>query len=733
MKKLAQFCYKRRKLVLPAWIALLVGIIALSSAVSGEFASEFSLPGAESQRAFDLLEDRGLAERTGEVGQIVFQAPQGVNDPAVRSTMERLFAETAASVEEIRVASPYEPGNEYQISADGTIAYAEISFSQRKWEVYQENGATIRELVSDLDIPGVRIALGGEVFAGEPEFNQEFIGLIAAVFILLIAFGSLIAMGLPIMTALFGIGCGVSIIAILTRVLAIPDFTTQVAMMIGIGVGIDYALLIVTRYRAALHDGMEPADAVVLALDTSGRAVLFAAVTVVIAMAGMLFLNLEFIRGMALSVVLAVLLTMLASLTLLPAMLGFAGRNIDKLGLPHRASKAESTTAASFWFRWSRLIQRYPWPALIASTALLVVLVIPLFSLRLGFSDAGNRPETNTTRQAYDMLSEAFGPGFNGSILLVTDLPNGSADLTALQRLETALRGAEGVASVTPVQEIPGANVALMTVFPTTAPQDAETTDLVHHLRGQIIPAAMEGTGLEVMATGLPPVVVDFSDYTADRMPIFVGAVLLLSFLLLMTVFHSLVVPIKAVIMNLLGIGAAFGATVAVFQWGFLGGVFGVGKEGPIEAWAPMMLFAIVFGLSMDYEVFLLTRIREEYDRSGNNGRAVADGLAATGRVITAAALIMVFVFGSFILSNERPLQLMGFGLSFAVLLDATVVRMILVPSAMELMGRANWWAPAWLVRYLPTIRVDTVETPATPLVAAEAAVEQAPAGGGGA
>jgi RND superfamily putative drug exporter len=464
---------------------------------------------------------------------------------------------------------------------------------------------------------------------------------------------------------------------------------------------------VVSRYRETLAQGKDPEAAVVQSLDTSGRAVLFAGMTVVIALLGMFLMDLAFVRGLSIAAILAVLLTMCAALTLLPALLGFAGRNIDRFGLPHREEKA-GEVHRTLWWRWSRVIQAHPWPALVLSAGLLLLLTVPLLSMRLGFGDAGNRPETDTSRQAYDLLSEGFGPGFNGSILVVAEGKNGSppaaSDLAALaERLDAT----EGVASVTEPQLLEDTNLALINVFPETAPQDEETTQLVHRLRNEAIPPVEAGSSMSVLTTGGPAGVVDFADYVGERLPIFIGAVLALSFLLLLVVFHSVVVPLKAVLMNLLSIGAAFGAMVAVFQWGWFDFLIGQGKEGPIEAWAPMMLFAIVFGLSMDYEVFLLTRVREEYDKSGDNARAVADGLAATGRVISAAAAIMVCVFASFILSDLRDIKLFGFGLAFAVLIDATIVRLVLVPSAMELMGRANWWAPTWLVRYLPTIRVE--------------------------
>jgi RND superfamily putative drug exporter len=719
MKNLGEFCYSHRRLVLVGWIALLVGLFGLSSVAGGEYKTEFKLPGSESQAAVDLLEERGVSERTGFQGQVVVRADQGINNAAVRQTLERFFSQIQSEVGGVQVASPYDPANSYQVSSDGTIAYAEINFSDRSNEAYIDDADRIKEIhkeVQESAPQGLQIELGGDLFAEQPEFSSEMYGLIAAVIILLLVFGSVLAMGLPIITALFGIGCGSALILMVANLLSVPDFTTQVAAMIGIGVGIDYALLIVTRYRAGLHDGMEPHDAVLLAVDTSGRAVVFAGITVVISLLGMFFLNLDFMRSMATGAVLAVLMTMLAAITLLPAMLGFVGRKIDSLRVPflHRPTEVGSAegNTRSLWYRWSRVIQGHPWPALIASTALLIVLAIPVFSIRLGFADAGNRLESDTTRRAYDLLSEGFGVGFNGPALVVVETPNGASDSAALSQLKTTLEGTEGVESVSGPIPVANGQLQLLNVYPSSAPQDKETTDLIHRLRKESIPAVVSSSAIPTLTTGGPAFVVDFSDYMGDKLPIFFAAVLLLSFLLLMTVFHSVVVPLKAVVMNMLSIGASFGAMVAVFQWGVGADLIGIGKEGPIEAWAPMMLFAIVFGLSMDYEVFLLTRVREEYDRTGDNGRAVADGLAATGRVISAAALIMVCVFGSFMLGDERALKLLGFGLAFAVLLDATVVRLVLVPSAMELMGKANWWAPEWLVRILPTIRVDTAERP---------------------
>ncbi len=715
MKTLSQLCYRRRRFVVLGWIGLLVAIFAAYAMFAGEYKTEFKLPGSESQAAVDLLEERGVNERTGFFGQVVFRAEQGVDDAAVRQEMEAFFSGIENGVADVEVVSPYDPENTHQISDDRTVAYAEINFANRGNEEYVDDAKVIKDLRKDVSAPGLQVELGGFIFSEQPDFSSELVGIAAAVIILLIAFGSLFAMGLPIITALFGVGTGAALIGLVTRVLNVPEFTTAVAAMIGIGVGIDYALLIVTRYRQALHDGLDPEHAVGIAIQTSGRAVLFAGVTVVIALLGMFMMNLEFMRSIAVGAVLAVLMTMLASLTLLPALLGFCGRHIDRFGLPHRKA-AEAKDTQSFWYRWSRLIQHHPWPAFLGSAAILIVLALPVFWLRLGFGDAGNFPESDTTRKAYDMLSEGFGPGFNAPILVVADTSGGADDVEAVGRLRDALEDTPGVASVTEPHTAADGTLYLFNVYPDSAPQDEATTDLVERIRDEVVPSVITGDEPVVRLTGDTAFVNDFAEYVGDHLPLFVGAVLFLSFILLTTVFHSIVVAAKAVVMNMLSIAASFGALVAVFQWGIGDNLIGLGREGPIEAWAPMMLFAIVFGLSMDYEVFLLTRVREEYDRTGDNAQAVADGLAATGRVISAAAAIMVCVFGAFVLGEGRDLKLLGFGLAFAILVDATVVRLVLVPALMELMGEWNWYLPSWL-RWLPTLRVD-----------AESAVHRRPA-----
>jgi len=527
---------------------------------------------------------------------------------------------------------------------------------------------------------------------------------------LLVAFGSLLAMGLPIMTALFGIGTGAALVLIVRNVVDMPDFTMAAVAMVGIGVGIDYALFIVTRYREALRAGLEPEGAVVRAVDTAGRAVLFAGTTVMISILGLLLMKLSSNRGVAIAISLGVLMTMVASITLLPAVLGFVGRNIDKLGLPHRR-RATKQPRASIWYRWSRVLQRRPWPAVIIGFALLLVLAAPVVSMRLGFADAGNRPTSDTTRQAYDLLSRGFGKGFNGPLLLAAKTPGGPADASALDHLRADVHRTRDVSFVTEPQFNRAGTVAIMQVYPSSAPQDKATEDLVHRLRDRVIPGAATGDDVKVYVGGVTAAAEDFAEYTSSRLPLFMGAVLVLSFLFLLVVFRSILVPLKAVVMNLLSIGAAYGVVVAAFQWGWGKELLGIGKAGPVEAWAPMFLFAVVFGLSMDYEVFLLSRIREEYERTRNNATAVADGLAVTARVITAAAAIMICVFGSFVFGDEYSLRLFGLGLAVAVFVDATIVRLVLVPATMELLGDWNWWIPRWLDRLLPQVHIGGSES----------------------
>jgi RND superfamily putative drug exporter len=707
MRRLARFSYRRRRWVLAAWLALLVGISIVASAAGGVFKNDFLLSGAESSEAFAFLKARGFADRAGFTGQIVFEADRGVDDPAVKETMQSTFARITARVHKVEVLSPYLARGASQIAQGHHIAYAELNLADRPDAEVRDAADQIEAISNHARLRGLRVELGGELFKSQQAPASESIGILLAVVVLLLAFGSVLAAGLPIITGLFGVGMGIAVVELVANAVTMPDFTTQAVAMIGIGVGIDYALLIVTRYRQALHDSPDPEHAVLIAITTAGRSVVFAGSTVVIAVLGMLLIDAPATRGLAIGIAIGVLLTMLAAVTLLPAVLGFTGRNIDKFGV-RRFTRTNARD--SFWHRWSHTVQRHPWAAAGCGLAVLVVFSLPILSMRLAFTDAGNRPTSDTTRRAYDLLAEGFGVGFNGPLLLAADLPDGPADLAVLRKLSATLNKTPGVGLAS--QPLPNhvGDAAIIQVFPTTAPQSKATAQLVDTLRDQVVPAAEEGTTLDMKVGGRTAAFVDYSAYATDRLPIFIGAVLLLSFVLLMVVFRSLLVPLKAVIVNILSIGAAYGAMVAAFQWGWGKDLLGFAKAGPIEAWGPMMLFAIVFGLSMDYEVFLLSRIREEYRRTGKNDLAVADGLAATARVITAAALIMVFVFGAFILGSDPAIKLFGFGLAFAVALDATVVRLIVVPATMELLGEKNWWLPGWLERILPRVKLDAGE-----------------------
>ncbi len=767
LASLGRWSFRNPWLIVAGWVLAMVAVFGSAGTVGAAFDAAFEIPDSESRRGFDALDTHFGGFGSGQTGSIVFRSDAGIDDPEVRAAMEALFAE-ADAIEGVTVTSPYEGvGAQTQVSSDRTIAFASVALSpELDFTEMSEIGVDLLE--QRPEIAGLQVEIGGAALAEFEPPETEFIGLSFAVVVLIIAFGSVLAMGLPIGVAVAGVGVGLGLITLISNVMPIPDFATSIGAMIGLGVGIDYALFIVTRYREGLHDGLAPEDATGVALDTAGRAVIFAGITVVISLLGMLIIGLPFITGMGIGASITVAVTMIASVTLLPAFLGFAGERVEVtpwyalvgagfisvallgvglgfplllVGLPialvfflvgrwiprlknrvpqRKPVPVEQTLA----YRWSRLIQARPWAWLAVGTALLLVLAAPALSLRMGFSDEGNYPERTTTRQAYDLLADGFGPGFNGPLFLTAEV-GAAADRDALPALVAALEGAPGVAAVAPPfpsdQARPQDSAAyLIQVIPETSPQDEATSTLVGDLRDEVIPAAVTGSTLEVSVTGLVASNIDFTGYLTGRIVLFFGAVLALSFLLLMAVFRSLLVPIKAVIMNVLSIAAAYGIVIAIFQWGWLGSLFGI-EGAPIEPFIPMMMFALVFGLSMDYEVFLLSRIKEQFDRTGDPVGSVADGLASTARVITAAAAIMVVVFGSFVLEDDRIVKLFGTGLALAILLDATIVRMLLVPATMELLGRRNWWLPAWLDRAIPVIHVEG-STVLAPAPAADAA-----------
>jgi RND superfamily putative drug exporter len=574
---------------------------------------------------------------------------------------------------------------------------------------YKEAVDLVKVIRKDSGKNGLTIEAGGQVaaFSQQPEIGSEGVGFVAAALILLVTFGSLVAMGLPLMTALFGIGIAMSLGAVMRNVVDVPDWAPSVAAMVGIGVGIDYALFIVTRYRSGLSDGLDPRESTLVSLATAGRAVLFAGCTVIISMLGILVMGVPFAAGVAFSAVLAVLVIMLASVTLLPAMLGFTGRNIERLHVPFFGKRAKAYDH-SVWFRWSRFIQRRPWPAAIGGLVVLLLLAVPFLHIRFGFPDASNDPQTFTTRRAYDLLTTGFGKGFNGPFLLTAQ-----GDLSKAPGVVETLRNTPGVASVSPPLPNQAGDTAVIQLIPTTSPQSKETEKLVDHLRDTVVPSATKGTGLDVKVSGLVAGGLDSTRGISERLPWLVGSVVLLSFLLLLVVFRSVLVAVKAGVMNLLSIGAAMGVMAMCVNGGPLGDLIGIPEATPVPSFIPMMMFAILFGLSMDYEVFLLSRIREEYERTHDNGLAVADGLARTARVITAAAAIMCTVFLAFVPSPVVFLKMIGVGMAAAIFVDATLVRMVLVPATMELLGDRNWWLPGWLERRLPNVHVEAGYEPA--------------------
>ena len=703
LTRLARGCYRHRRLVFAGWAGLLAALLGLTSAFGGEFVDDVTLPGSESQEALDLLEAHDFPTHAGESGQLVFTAPD-IDDPGVHVGVRRLLGDLGDALAPVEVVSPYAAAGSRFVNHERTIAFAPLHMGDRPEAAYDEAAARARGLVAAADVPGARVELGGAVFAEPPDFSSETAGFAAAMVVLLVAFGSVLAMGLPLLTAACGILAAVSLVSLVVRVMGMPSYAVEAVAMIGIGVGIDYALLVVTRYREGLGDGLDPEAATVRSVETAGRAVLLAGTVVMVAVLGMVTVGLAVVRGLAIGISLGVLTTMLAAVTLLPALLGFVGRTIDGLGVPGRRRDREAARREA-WRGWSRRVQGRPWPALALGAGLLVVLALPAAALRLGFGDAGNRPTADTTRRAYDLVAEGFGPGANGPLLIVAELPGGPMDFTVLMGLWDRLTATEGLGAATPPLLNDVGDAAIMRVFPGESPQDESTEALVRRLRSELIPESLAGTTATARVTGSTAAAVDFGELTAARLPWFTGAVLVLSFVLLTAVFRSVLVPLKAVVLNLLAVGACYGILVAVFQWGWGLRLLGVGRPGPIDAWVPIMLFAVIFGLTMDYEVFLLSRIREEYGRSHDNSAAVADGVAATARVITAAAAVMVCVFGAFALGSTRSLKMFGLGLAVAVLLDATVVRLVLVPATMELLGDRNWWLPAWLGRVLPAGR----------------------------
>jgi putative drug exporter of the RND superfamily len=713
LTRLADIAYRRRGRVVLLWLVAMVVIIGVGSSLAGEFSADYDTPGSESKAASDITEQR-FAGYSGQEIFVVAKDPDGFSDQAAAEQRLQPFLAEAENVNNI---SPHTP---IRVSDNGEIAATTLPMTVPGWDFKDDDARKIVDAADANDGNGLQIELGGDpIYSVQSQSSPEGVGFLGAAIVLLIAFGSVVAAGLPLGIALAGLGISsAGFIPLLSNVIDVPDWTTAVSGLIGIGVGIDYALLVLTRFRSAMREGKDRHDAVIESVTTAGRSVIIAGCTVVIAVLGLMLTGLSYMYGVAIATSLAVLTVMFASITLLPAFLGFLGPRVDKLRIPllgrslKRADEAERLRAAggeSPAARWSHLVQRRPWPFAIGALVILLALAAPALGMRLGFPDAGNDPPDSRTRQAYDLNTEGFGPGTNGPIQIAATLPNDPQAKGKIDAFANTLRSTPDVAFVVPPRINQAGDAALITVIPKTSPQDEATEDLVKDLRDNVVPQQFNGTGIDVEIGGVTAALEDQSTYMTGRMPLFIAGVVGLSFLLLLVAFHSPLISLKAGIMNLLSVCAAYGVMTLAANGGGLSNLIGIDHEVPIAPFMPVMMFAILFGLSMDYEVFLISRIREEYLKDGNTSRAVADGLAKTARVITAAAAIMVVVFLSFVTSSEVFLKLFGIGLAAAVFLDATIVRMVLVPAVMQLLGKWNWWIPNWLERRLPRLDVERV------------------------
>jgi len=715
--RLADLAYRRRGRTVLAWVAALLIALGLAAALGGEYTADYSAPGSDSSRALDLLETKFPAQASDTV-DVVVRADAGVDDPAARADIGALLAELGAVAHVAGVDDPY--ANPGSIAADGETLVAHLRLDVvNPVDMPIADSERMIAIAQEAARPGLDVALGGQtVTQGEAaEIGSELLGLAAAAVILLLTFGSVVAAGLPLLVAVAGLAVSGVLTTVLISFVDAPDWSTSLATMMGIGIGIDYVLLMVTRYREWRAAGLDPRTATVATLDTAGRAVMVAGTTVVISMLGLFAMGLSFMRGAAIVTILGVLVVMVAAVTLFPALLGYLGKHVDRLRLPlGRRRPVEVAVGGHIepsraWLWWSRLVDRHRIVAAVVGVAALLLLASPYLDVRYGFPDAGNNQEDTQTRQAYDLLADAFGPGMNGPLLLVAELPadggQGTVDQAALADVTAAVAGTSGVAAVTEAVVNPAGDTAVITAVPTTGPQDPRTQDLVQTLRDTTLPAATDGTGVEVHVGGVTATSIDSTDNIAKRIPLLIGGVVILSMLLLLVSFRSVVVALKAAAMNLLSVAAAYGVVALVLQGGWAGQLIGIDTPTPLPAFVPVLMFAVLFGLSMDYEVFLVSRMRESWLRTGDNSRAVLEGLASTGRVITAAAAIMVAVFAAFVPSPDVVLKVIGVGMASAILVDATVVRLLLVPAVMHLLGRANWWLPAALERRLPQLHIE--------------------------
>ena len=714
--RLARLAFRYRGRTVLLWLTAFVVALGLSTAFAGAFSADYSAPGSDSHAAQNLLTTRFPAAANDTV-TLVAHSTEPVTAPGIRARINRTLDQAGAVPHVSGFADPYqEPG---AISADGTTIVATLRLDTADpLDMSHESAATLIRIAKDASGDGLTVAVTGTsiINAEAPPIGSEVVGLLAAAVILLLMFGSIAAAGLPIMVALAGLAVSSMLTGLIAAMLPVPDWSTSLATMIGIGVGIDYALLMVTRFREWRAAGLDPENATVATLDTAGRSVLLAGGTVIISMLGLFGMGLSFMRGAALVTIAAIAIVLLSAITLFPALLGYFGAHIDKLRLPlprRRARKHGTPIGADTgWLRWSHLVQRHRYVATATGLGVLLAVAAPFLGVHFGFPDSGNSAQESSTRTAYDLLAGGFGPGVNGPLLITTSLSDDSLNTSTsavvpADRVAAALGSTPGVAAVSPVQLNPVGDTAIMIVTPTTGPQDPRTEDLVRTLRADVIPAAIAGSDAVVHVGGATAVSIDSTANISQRIPLLIAAVVLLSMLLLLVSFRSIAVVIKAAVMNLLSVAAAYGVVALVLQGGWAGRLIGIDYPTPLAPFIPVLMFAVLFGLSMDYEVFLVARMRETWLATGSNTQAIVQGLAGTARVITAAAAIMIAVFAAFIPSTDIALKVIGIGMAAAILIDATVIRMLLVPAVMHLLGDKNWWLPAWLDRALPEVHIE--------------------------
>ncbi|MFE6547063.1 MMPL family transporter [Streptomyces sp. NPDC057746] len=708
--KIGRLAFRRRHFVALIWVALLTlaGVGAASAPAAGS--SSFSIPGTEAQKAFDLLEQRfpGMSA-DGATARVVFKAPGGekVTAKSNKAVVEKTVRELRDGSEVTSVADPF---TGHAVSKDGTIAYAQVKYKVSGMELEDASKDALKRAAQSARDDGLSVEIGGDALSAVPETGAtEVIGIAIAAVVLVVTFGSLVAAGLPLLTALIGVGIGVSTITALANALDLGSTTSTLAMMIGLAVGIDYALFIVSRYRAELAEGREREEAAGRAVGTAGSAVVFAGLTVVIALVGLAVVNIPMLTKMGVAAAGTVAIAVLIALTLIPALLGYAGRKVKPAGEKSRllgGGRAAAKDRPNMGTRWARFVVRRPVAVLLLGVIGLGAAALPASQLELGLPDDGSQPTATTQRRAYDLLSEGFGPGFNGPLMVVVDAKSSEHPKAAVTTVTDDIKGMRDVVTVTPPTYNAAGDTAMITVVPGSKPSSATTEDLVHGIRGAGAGITAD-TGAKLLVTGSTAMNIDVSQKLNDALIPYLALVVGLAFLLLIVVFRSILVPLKAALGFLLSVTAALGAVVAVFQWGWLSGLMGVEETGPVMSMMPIFMVGVVFGLAMDYEVFLVTRMREAYVHGENPGQAIVTGFRHGARVVTAAAVIMIAVFSGFIGSSESMIKMIGFGLAIAVFFDAFVVRMALVPAVLALLGRKAWWLPKWLGRVLPNVDVE--------------------------